>query len=556
MRFRARWIAALLSGWAATGSAAAPATPPRAYPNPDALQHYLNGRLLEEEGEPGAALREYYRALVADPNAVDIARRLSEVSARVGDAARSLEFAERALALDPHDPRLHWLKGAALFNRGRYSDALEALQRAAVADSENAEYQRTLARAAEQTGRTPLVAEAYRRAVALEPEDAESWFQLAGADARLGRWTEAEQSLARARELNAMRPGLLFLEGWIREGQGRRPDAIRIYRDHLEVHANDTATRRRLVELLARENRLREAHAEAARVSKLLPHDALAAEAEADLAFRIKRAADGERAVRRLIDLAGSDPDRALRAVAVLARHDRERLALAIADEWAARAEAPRGALFAAQARALTGDFADAIARARVVALAHPDSLEPVVLLARLHASQKRFAPAESLWFEALARGADTLASTLEIAHARELRGDVLGAEQAVRDALRRAPEHPRVLNFLGYLLADQNRNLAEALELIRRALAQDPDNGAYVDSLGWVYYRLGRLEDARTQLERAVALTNGDPVVHEHLGDVYRDLRLFDLARTQYRLSLALDQSNAKVKAKLAEIR
>lgn len=545
----------MLSGWAAIGSAS-PAPAPRAYPTPEALEHYLNGRLLEEEGEPGAALREYYRALVADPGAVDIARRLSEVSARVGDAARSLEFAERALALDPEDPRLHWLKGAALFNRGRYPEALESLQRAAAADSENAEYQRTLARAAEQAGRTPVVAGAYRRAVTLEPEDAESWFQLAGAEARLGRWEDAEQALARARELNAMRPGLLFLEGWIREGQGRRADAIRIYREHLAVHLNDTATRRRLVDLLVRENRLRDAHAVAAQVSKLLPHDALATEIEADLAFRVKRTADGERAVRRLIDLAGADADRALRAVALLARHDRARAALALADEWAARSESPRAALFAAQARALTGDFADAIARARAVALAQPDSLEPVVLLARLHASQKRFAPAESLWFAALARGSDTLATTLEIAHARELRGDTLGAEQAVRDALRRAPDHPRVLNFLGYLLADQNRNLAEALELIRRALSQDPDNGAYVDSLGWVYYRLGRLDDARVQLERAVELTNGDPVVHEHLGDVYRDLRLFDLARTQYRLSLSLDQSNAKVKAKLAEIR
>ena len=81
-------------------------------------------------------------------------------------------------------------------------------------------------------------------------------------------------------------------------------------------------------------------------------------------------------------------------------------------------------------------------------------------------------------------------------------------------------------LNFLGYLLADHDRRLRPEA-LILKALVHDPDNGAYIDSLGWVYYRLGRLPEARIQLERAVDLTGGDPVVREHLGDVYRDLNL-----------------------------
>jgi Tfp pilus assembly protein PilF len=70
------------------------------------------------------------------------------------------------------------------------------------------------------------------------------------------------------------------------------------------------------------------------------------------------------------------------------------------------------------------------------------------------------------------------------------------------------------------------------------------------------VLYRLGRLEDARKQLEGALALTGGDPVVHEHLGDVYRDLRLLDRAREQYRASLDGDSRNARVKNKLEKLR
>jgi Flp pilus assembly protein TadD len=143
----------------------------------------------------------------------------------------------------------------------------------------------------------------------------------------------------------------------------------------------------------------------------------------------------------------------------------------------------------------------------------------------------------------------------LDLAFCREQSGRIPEAEQAVRDALGMEPENPRVLNFLGYLLADANRSLEEAVALIKRALELEPDNGAYVDSLGWAYFRLGRLEEARTQLERAVVLTGGDPVVHEHLGDVYKELQLKDLARQQYRMSLDLEKTD-RVRDKLQGLR
>ncbi len=72
---------------------------------------------------------------------------------------------------------------------------------------------------------------------------------------------------------------------------------------------------------------------------------------------------------------------------------------------------------------------------------------------------------------------------------------------------------------------------------------------------MGWVYFRLRRLEDARQALERALVLTGGDPVIHEHLGDVYRALSRPDQAREQYRLSLA-DDDNARVRNKLSDLK
>ena len=114
-------------------------------------------------------------------------------------------------------------------------------------------------------------------------------------------------------------------------------------------------------------------------------------------------------------------------------------------------------------------------------------------------------------WFLYFSRG---------IAHSQK--GDSVAAEEDFRAALAINPDQPQVLNYLGYSLVEEQRKLDEALDMIERAVAASPDSGYIVDSLGWVYYRLGRYEEAVVQMERAVELEAVDPVINDHLGDVY----------------------------------
>ena len=123
-------------------------------------------------------------------------------------------------------------------------------------------------------------------------------------------------------------------------------------------------------------------------------------------------------------------------------------------------------------------------------------------------------------------------------------------------------PEHDPTLNYLGYMWADRGENLDRALELIQRAVDIDPHNGAYIDSLGWTYYRLGQYPAAREHLERAVQLAPGDPVVYEHLGDVYVALGENGKAAELYRRALQIaaedgspDQDLGAVQRKLDEL-
>ena len=94
-------------------------------------------------------------------------------------------------------------------------------------------------------------------------------------------------------------------------------------------------------------------------------------------------------------------------------------------------------------------------------------------------------------------------------------------AEAEFRKVLKVDPDNAGALNYIGYMLADRNMRLQESLDLITKALDMEPDNGAYLDSLGWVYFRLGRLPEAEENLRRAVDKTPRDPTVHDHLAQV-----------------------------------
>ena len=95
-------------------------------------------------------------------------------------------------------------------------------------------------------------------------------------------------------------------------------------------------------------------------------------------------------------------------------------------------------------------------------------------------------------------------------------------AEADLKKALELFPDQPHVLNYLGYSWVDQGINLDEGMSMIKRSVAQRPDDGYIVDSLGWAYYRIGDYEEATKQLERAIELKPEDPTINDHLGDAY----------------------------------
>lgn len=125
---------------------------------------------------------------------------------------------------------------------------------------------------------------------------------------------------------------------------------------------------------------------------------------------------------------------------------------------------------------------------------------------------------------------------------------DWTSAEEDLKKALSHRPDHPYLLNYLGYAWADRGENLDKALGMIKRAVDLRPNDGFIIDSLGWVEYRLGKYEDAIPNLERAVELQPYDPIINDHLGDAYWQVGRKLEAKFQWERSINHSKDNEAI--------
>ena len=175
-------------------------------------------------------------------------------------------------------------------------------------------------------------------------------------------------------------------------------------------------------------------------------------------------------------------------------------------------------------------------------------------MLAALHQSEGR----DDLSKQVLLQGIEAFPNDEDLLYEYGLMlendGDHEAALAIMEKIIELKPDHAAALNFVGYSWADTKVNLDLALEYIRRAIALKPENGYIHDSLGWVYYRQGKLEKAIRELEIATRLSPEDPAILDHLGDVYLESgRLRDALRT-YKKALKLSKDDEETKKRVLE--
>jgi len=180
-------------------------------------------------------------------------------------------------------------------------------------------------------------------------------------------------------------------------------------------------------------------------------------------------------------------------------------------------------------------------------------------LLAGIYVSQEQLAAAHETLNSGMAMYPDNVSLLFAYGLLLEQEKKQDAAIVAMEKVIALQSDHVEALNYLGYTWADKNVNLDKALEYTQKANTLKPDNGFILDSLGWVYYRLGDLEKARIELERAVALEPEDPNLHEHLGDIYQAAGQQEKARNAWRKARELfkeGEKKEKMRIKIDESR
>jgi tetratricopeptide (TPR) repeat protein len=195
-----------------------------------------------------------------------------------------------------------------------------------------------------------------------------------------------------------------------------------------------------------------------------------------------------------------------------------------------------------------------------IITLASPraDDFSNYIFISSLYTQAKRHTEAVAAINQAYssAQSSDRKErAKLMLATAKQTAGDLQGAETTLREILKQSPQNPIALNNLGYFLTERGKKLNEALSLIEQAVEINPTNPSYLDSLGWAYFKLGKLIEAEKYLKNALRFDNSSSTIHEHLGDVYERQGKLDLAKSAWQKALEFtsdtDEIN-RIKAKL----
>jgi len=181
------------------------------------------------------------------------------------------------------------------------------------------------------------------------------------------------------------------------------------------------------------------------------------------------------------------------------------------------------------------------------------------LLLSSVHLQNDKLKEAEAAARKAVSLNPDDPEGTIQLSSVLDKSGRTGQAEKALRELLQQQPDNATALNNLSYLLLEQTTNHQEALKLIEQAVAIEPVNGSFLDTLGWAHYKLGNLDKARESLEKAATYSRRSATIHEHLGDVLQKLGRLNDARKQWEKALDFSVEageTARLKVKLKDIR
>ncbi|MDT7540766.1 MAG: hypothetical protein QOE33_670 [Acidobacteriota bacterium] len=433
-----------------------------------------------------------------------------------------------------------------LLKAGRAGEAITTIRQALVADPGNKEYLQLLSDASERGGDAGAVVEELKRVADANPTDAESAASLARAQARAGKIDDAMATLRSALSRNAKddkkQEALTVSLAQVLTDALRYDDAIKAYNDLLKARGitdvplvadSDKQFASKYLEEIMRLQRQAgrdsDALATVERMRRLLGANDLMAEFYSiDLLREQGKRTEALAAAHAAREKYPENPSLLRLEATILAELGR-------VDEAATLLRSRLNGTF-------ENDYStnQAIVQMYVGANRGKEAVEAAQKLVQITPKQ-----APGLMIQAL----------VLLSSAQERAGDFKGAEESLRKILASDPESGIALNNLGYFLTERGERLKEALDMIQRAVRSEPTNASYLDSLGWVYFKLGQLDEAERYLTDASRRNPHSPAIQEHVGDLLQRRGKQDEARAAWRKALSLTTEpidTTRLKAKI----
>lgn len=530
---------------------------PAAIRKADALANFVEGARLEESGEIDAALEVYQKVLTVDPGEIELASRVASLLTRQEDYPRAIDILKDAIKANPKQTS-PYLQLAYLYAR-HLRKPEQALKYA-------------------------------NQAIALDPENIDAYQRIYEIELSRGRLKEALAPLDRAAKVNTSDPnfwtrlGKLYAATLFQPEAAPAPEDLRrvnaIFKRAAENAGADAGALKEVADYFAATEQIDQAIPLYLKVLELEPEDAGAREKLAtgfvltnqrvkaiELLESIIQDSPAKHQPYELLAQLFDDEGRAL------LRENKVDEAKALFSKAAANYEQSllinpgRARTYLRLTELLIGPLRESQRAVKILGEARarfPRVPEFSYFLGLALREAKESQKAVVTFEEALHEAEE---SESEMLNARfffdyGVAADQAGLTEKAADLLKRsiafAPgKSAEAYNYLGYMWAEKNIHLDEAEEMIKQALLLDPDNGAYLDSLGWVHYRKGRFDEALTHLLRAAqSVERDDPVVFDHIGDTYAKMDRIPQALEYWQKAAALDPSDKKIAAKIESTR
>jgi len=495
----------------------------------------LVGEFAFRDGDFVEARRAFERAVEKDPESAYLHFRLARLAAHTDDLAAAVEIGERGLELDPEDVEGRLFLGR-LYRVRRDIDDMDRVLRGPDGLAVSRAAGMLLHQVLLENGRLPEALAAAEQVLKEDPDDLGARMGVATVFERMGRQGDAERVLREALTLHPNRFVLYSRLARMRRASDDREGEVEIYREVLEQYPGHYGTLVSQGEAQIALNDIDAAIATYSEINALYPEDLQVVRRLASLEFAAGRYEESARRLRAALEKNPAHAEFAHTLGQVLRGLNRSDEAIEAFERIP-----PQHPLYVEARMQLAaiyeemGNLDAALLEAEALRELRPER-GLVFHVASLRARTGDFAGGVALLEETLKENPQDDEVLYQLGTLYGIEQDVDRALDYMQQVLERNPNNAHALNYIGYTWAERGENLEEAERLIKHALEISPRDGYIADSLAWVYYMRARplmesgnqseglewLAEARRQLDLAVELTGGDPVVSEHLGDVY----------------------------------